>query len=165
MKEGEKRRDLKCLQVDLRLKNVFNGRNERTRSRMSSGNLLHISGSISCSIRFLTQPSSCFIRVCESISFSRLSYFPCSSLTSISMDCRWLEVYEKHVAIPYPRCMHTRPIHTATGVPIFSGPVPVGFFFLFFFSRPPLKKIINVYIGFQTFYFLLFWVVSSFVVV
>lgn len=45
-KEGEKIRVLKCLQVDVRLKKVFNGKNDRTCSRTSSGNLLQILGSI-----------------------------------------------------------------------------------------------------------------------
>ncbi|CAI9763061.1 unnamed protein product [Fraxinus pennsylvanica] len=37
MKQGEKRRELKYLQVDLRFKKVFSGRNDSTLSRSSSG--------------------------------------------------------------------------------------------------------------------------------
>lgn len=48
MKGGEKTRELKCLQVDLKLMKVFNGRNESTRSSRSSGIRLHIFGSICC---------------------------------------------------------------------------------------------------------------------
>lgn len=47
MKGGEKRRVLKCLQVDLSFKKVFNGSNESKCSNTSSGNRLHILGSIS----------------------------------------------------------------------------------------------------------------------
>ncbi|CAI9777183.1 unnamed protein product [Fraxinus pennsylvanica] len=50
MKQGEKRRELKFLQVDLRFKKVFNGRNDSTLSRSSSGSRLHIPGSISIEI-------------------------------------------------------------------------------------------------------------------
>lgn len=47
IKGGENKRVLKCLQVDLSFKKVFNGRNESKYSNTSSGNLLHIFGSIS----------------------------------------------------------------------------------------------------------------------
>lgn len=33
MKQGVNKRELKCLQVDLRSRNVFNGKNERILSR------------------------------------------------------------------------------------------------------------------------------------
>lgn len=47
IKEGLKRRDLKRLQVDLRLKMIFRGRKQKIRSRSSSGRLDQILGSIS----------------------------------------------------------------------------------------------------------------------
>ncbi|CAA2968381.1 Hypothetical predicted protein [Olea europaea subsp. europaea] len=50
MKQGEKRIELKFLQVDLRFKKVFRGRNDSTLSRSSSGSWLHIPGSISSEI-------------------------------------------------------------------------------------------------------------------
>lgn len=46
-KGGENSRDPKLLQVDLRLKKAFKGRNERTSSRSSSGSWLQIPGSMS----------------------------------------------------------------------------------------------------------------------
>ena len=45
-KLGEKTRELKRLQVDLRLKKALRGRNERTSSRSSSGSRLQTVGSI-----------------------------------------------------------------------------------------------------------------------
>lgn len=46
MKEGEKVRDLKCLQVDCKYRNVLRGRQDRVCSKSSSGSLLHRFGSI-----------------------------------------------------------------------------------------------------------------------
>lgn len=46
MKEGEKMREFKCLEVDLRGKKVLRGKKERTRSRSSGGRWFHILGSI-----------------------------------------------------------------------------------------------------------------------
>lgn len=47
MKLGEKTRDLKFLQVDLKFKNVLSGKRESMCSRSSGGSLLQIPGSIS----------------------------------------------------------------------------------------------------------------------